>query len=100
MSSLDGVFSNGLSALMAQSTAMGSISDNIANLSTIGYKATDTQFSTILGEQDAPGNNPLAPSNNQNGVSASTRQLITIDGSLETTGNQYDLAISGSGMFV
>jgi flagellar hook protein FlgE len=99
MASINGILSNGVSAMMAQSIAMSSVSDNIANISTLGFKRSDTLFSTLLGEQDAPNANALAPSNNQNGINATTRQLVDVDGSIHTTGNAFDLAISGPGMF-
>lgn len=105
MSSLDGIFSNGVQGMMAQSTAMGSISGNIANLATIGYKRTDTLFATLLGEHNglqATSNATTTPSSpsTQNGVEALTRQLVDRAGSIHTTGNQFDLAIPGDGMFV
>lgn len=99
MASLGGIFDNGVSAMMAQSIAMSSVSDNIANISTIGFKRTDTQFSTLLGEHDTAGNTTKTPISDQNGVNATTRQLVNVDGSIHTTGNQFDLAISGPGMF-
>ena len=104
MSSLGGIFDNGVQGMMAQSTAMGSVSGNIANLSTVGYKRTDTLFATLLGEHTGlQGVNnatkaPSAPST-QNGVEAVTRQLVDRAGSIQTTGNQFDLAIPGNGMF-
>lgn len=105
MASLNGIFDNGVQGMMAQSTAMGGVSGNIANLSTIGYKRTDTLFATLLGEHntlqgsDNATKTPSAPST-QNGVEAVTRQLVTVAGSIQTTGNQFDLAIPGNGMFV
>src|SRR5690242_20347041 len=104
MSSLGGIFDNGVQGMMAQSTAMGSVSGNIANLSTIGYKRSDTLFATLLGEQaDSQSvanasKTPSAPSS-QNGVAPITRQLVDVAGSIQTTGNQFDLAIPGNGMF-
>src|SRR3546814_17453408 len=37
-----------VSGLAAQSNALGMISDNIANVNTIGYKGTSARFSTLV----------------------------------------------------
>ena len=102
MSSLGGIFNNGVSGMMAFTDAMGTVSDNIANINTVGYKKVDTQFATLLGEQDTQGSDtqtsPLANSST-NGVNASTRQLVNVQGPIQTTNRSFDLAISGTGMF-
>ncbi len=99
--SLGGIFDNGVMAMMAQSQAMGAVSDNIANLATIGYKRSDVQFATLLGETDATGNATTAlPPANQNGVAPTTRQLVNVEGSIQTTGVSTDVAVTGPGMFV
>ena len=46
--SIFGALQSGISGLAAQSSAMGAISDNIANVNTIGYKVTKTRFSTLV----------------------------------------------------
>jgi len=105
MTSLNGIFSNGVNGMLAQTQAMGSVSDNIANIETTGYKRSDVLFSTMLGESDGPANYsatttaPLRPTN-QNGVAPFTRQLVDVNGAIHNTSNPLDLAISGPGMFV
>ena len=49
--SIFGALQSGISGLAAQSSAMGAISDNIANVNTIGYKVTNTRFSTLVTKQ-------------------------------------------------
>jgi flagellar hook protein FlgE len=105
MSSLDGIFSNGVMGMMAQSQAMGGLSQNIANIDTIGYKRTETTFATLLGENNGTtGGNSLTktptPANHQNGVTSITANLVSVNGAIQDTGNQFDLAIPGNGMFV
>ena len=46
--SLFGALTSGVSGLTAQSSAMGSISDNITNVNTIGYKGTEVSFETLV----------------------------------------------------
>lgn len=105
MTSLNGIFDNGVQGMTAQSNAFGSISNNIANIDTVGYKRSNTVFQTLLGEQDgssAPNDatkTPGSPSN-QNGVTSFTQQLVSVAGSIQETGNTFDLALPGNGMFV
>jgi len=105
MASLGGVFDNGVMAMMAQSQAMGSVSDNIANIQTTGYKRSDVLFSTLLGETDvlasgtATTTAPNLPTT-QNGVAPFTRQLVDVNGAIHNTSDPLNLAISGPGMFV
>lgn len=49
--SLFGALKSGVSGLNAQSSAMSIISDNIANVNTIGYKANSASFSTLVTKQ-------------------------------------------------
>jgi flagellar hook protein FlgE len=100
MSSLGGIFNNGVSGLLAFTQAMGAVTDNIANLTTVGYKRVETSFSSLLGEHDVPGrvSGPLANSN-INGVTASTHQLIGTQGTIQTTNRSLDVAINGQGLY-
>ena len=50
MSILGAMFS-GVSGLNAQSQALGAIADNITNQNTIGYKATEVRFQTLVTSQ-------------------------------------------------
>lgn len=104
MTSLNGIFDNGVMGMMAQSNAMGGVSNNIANISTIGYKRANTTFATLLGEQDGDQglNNATktpTPASNQNGVASITQNLVTVNGAIQDTSNDFDLAIPGNGMF-
>src|SRR5438067_6782710 len=44
-------FSTGLSGLYTSSEALNVVGNNLANLNTAGYKASDISFSDVLGEQ-------------------------------------------------
>jgi flagellar hook protein FlgE len=46
--SLHGALLSGVSGLRAQSQSLGTISDNISNVNTIGYKRSVAQFSTLV----------------------------------------------------
>lgn len=91
--SLFGALTTGVSGLKAQGAAISVISDNIANISTIGYKASQASFSTLVTASSSAGFSP-------GGVLAGTKKLFDQQGLIESTGIATDLAISGQGFFV
>ncbi len=92
--SLFGSLSSGVSGLSAQSSAMGAISDNITNVSTIGYKSTNVAFQTLVTKQTS---STLFSSG---GVQSKPRQDTGVQGLLQSSSSQTDIALSGSGYFV
>ncbi|MDO9338410.1 MAG: flagellar hook protein FlgE [Caulobacteraceae bacterium] len=84
----------GVSGLVANSSALAAISDNISNVNTVGYKRSQANFGTMVS-----GNNRTA-SYAAGGVSAQTRAYVTQQGLPQATSNSTDLAISGQGFFV
>jgi len=84
----------GVSGLAAESSAMASVSDNITNINTVGYKGVDSQFSTMVGE-GRPGAQYSA-----GGVQANARALISKQGLLQSSASSTDIAIEGQGFFV
>jgi flagellar hook protein FlgE len=98
---------NGVDGLMAFTNAMGAISNNIANLTTVGYKRSETNFSDMVGEFDVPGRgggpvvngSPPMANSNLNGVRTQTIQLISTQGQIQTTSRSLDVAINGSGFY-
>lgn len=92
MSSLLGAMSTAISGLSAQSTALGSISDNVANSSTTGYKRVDTSFSSLLTEATATSYSPGS-------VQTQPNYTNTIQGTISDSDNNLALAISGAGYF-
>ncbi|WP_299372103.1 flagellar hook-basal body complex protein [uncultured Tateyamaria sp.] len=81
----------GVAGLQSNATRLASISDNIANSSTYGYKRVQTDFHSMVissaGGQYSAG-----------GVRATTSRLIDESGSLVSTSNATDLAVRGRGM--
>lgn len=51
--SIFGAMQSGISALASQSSSMGAISDNIANVNTVGYKSNSVAFSTLVTKQSS-----------------------------------------------
>jgi len=92
--SLSGIFAIGLSGLNAFSAGLESVSDNIANSQTTGFKRTETDFSTLVSQEATDGGI------SGGGVAAVNRQLISEQGAITRTNTQTNLAISGDGLFV
>jgi len=92
--SLFGALTSGVSGLTAQSSAMGSISDNITNVNTIGYKGTEVSFETLVTVQTS------STFYSAGGVQSKPRQDTGVQGLLQSSTSQTDIAISGNGFFV
>ena len=92
--SLTGAMMIGVQGLNANSQALSISSSNIANVNTIGYKASDASFSTLLA--DSMGSGDVA----SQGVIATGTQNVTQQGLLQSTQTPTDLGISGNGFFV
>ncbi|WP_135211647.1 flagellar hook protein FlgE [Vitreimonas flagellata] len=84
----------GVSGLTANSSALAAISDNIANVNTVGYKRSGVEFSALVNAQNSN------TTYNAGGVLPLTRQQISLQGSLEQSRSTTDLAISGDGFFI
>jgi flagellar hook protein FlgE len=83
----------GVSGLNASSRAMSVFSSNIANVNTVGYKTSQSEFETMLGSANG-GAQGLAT-----GVMASSQANITQQGADFATSSPTDLAINGQGFF-
>jgi flagellar hook protein FlgE len=84
----------GVSGLAANSSALAVISDNIANVNTVGYKRGAVDFSALVNAQNAQ------TTYNAGGVLPTVRQQISLQGSLEQSRSATDLAVSGDGFFI
>jgi len=84
---------NGAAGLISHSEAMGVISDNIANVNTVGFRSSRANFSDVLGGM-------MAGSRAGAGSMIGSVQTMFNEGSLLGTGNTTDLALSGDGFFM
>ncbi len=84
----------GVAGLRANSSALSGISNNIANVNTIGYKRTRTDFSSLVTSANVSALDAGA------GVRAGAQRLISEQGQLQSSGSTTDLGIAGSGFFV
>ncbi len=83
----------GASGMTAHGGAIGIVGDNIANVSTIGYKRSRADFADVLG--GSLGGQRLGA-----GVRLGAADTMFDQGSVQQTGGALDLAIRGEGMFV
>jgi flagellar hook protein FlgE len=91
--SIFGIMRTGVSGMAAQGSKLGAVSDNIANVNTVGYKRASTEFSSLISE----GNHSEY---NSGGVETTTRYAISDEGLIMGSTSKTDLAIKGNGFFV
>ncbi len=92
--SLFGALFTGVSGMSAQSQATAMISNNIANVDTIGYKGDNAAFYSLVTT------NAIGGVYNPGSVAVNTVQNVTQEGSIQQTSSSTDAAISGQGLFV
>ena len=94
-----GAMNNASMAMMANSWDLGSISQNISNVNTTGYKRKETLFKTVMSESKA---GPSTSSGKLNifGVQTADRTHITAQGMIAASAHSTDLAINGNGFFM
>lgn len=80
-----------VAGLSANASRLATISDNIANSSTYGYRRAVTDFHSMVMDSGSAGYTA-------GGVRASTQRLIDERGAIVSTGNVTDLAVRGTGM--
>ena len=97
---------SGVGGLKNHQTRMDVIGNNIANVNTTGYKAGRVTFqdtlSQSMGAASAPSNTLGGTNPQQVGLGSALSSIDTIftNGSVQSTGKNTDLCISGSGLFV
>ncbi len=82
-------FNIGLSGLNASNTELNTISNNIANVSTTGFKGSRTEFASVYNGGQAGGVSVAAISQNFDAI-----------GNINSTGRILDMAIAGGGFFM
>jgi flagellar hook protein FlgE len=91
-------FSTALSALNADSTAIDVVGNDLANLNTPGYKATELCFSDLVTQSLGAG---LGVTQVGFGVAQPiTEAQYSQQGAIQTSGGLLDAAIQGNGFFV
>ena len=100
--------STAATGMAAQELNVEVISNNIANMNTVGYKRQRAEFQDLLyqdmekaGSQSSANTADIVPTGIQigSGVAAGSVYRITAQGSMTQTNNQMDMAIQGRGYF-
>ncbi|MGH1399276.1 MAG: flagellar basal-body rod protein FlgG [Alphaproteobacteria bacterium] len=97
----------GATGMLAQQTNVDVISNNIANMTTTGFKKQRAAFADLIYQNiDRPGSSSsdsgtILPTGLQLGLGVKTNGVYrtTSQGSLEITDNSLDLAVTGEGYF-
>jgi flagellar hook protein FlgE len=82
-----------VSGMLANSNWLSSISQNVANANTTGYKNVDTDFSSLV-DQISNGDQDFG------GVATSQVSLNSLQGDVVSTATPTNLAVQGAGFFV
>jgi flagellar hook protein FlgE len=92
--SINSAMRAGVSGLIANSSALAAISDNIANVNTTAYKRNQVNFANVVTSQAVKGLYSAG------GVQGVNRQYVAQQGLLQAATSATDLGISGDGFFV
>ena len=96
----------GVSGLQNHQTRMDVIGNNISNVNTTGFKKGRVNFQDMLSQSMSGAARPTETKGGVNpkqvglGMMVASIDTIHTQGSLQTTGNNMDMAISGNGFFI
>lgn len=88
-------FNVALTGLNAANQDLSVTANNLANVSTVGFKGSRTEFANLFSSTEYGVSSTAVG----NGVSVQEVAQQFSQGDIETTGNNLDLAVSGSGFF-
>ena len=93
-----GSFSAGLSGLNANAQALSVIGNNLANINTVGYKASSVSFQDLVSQN--VGGASINPAQVGLGVGLGTVSPIFSQGAIESSRMNTHVAVQGNGFFV
>lgn len=93
-----GALGTAVQGITAQATAIGHISDNVANATTFGYKQVNTLFGDLVNNK-VLGDSKIIDSNKHMGVMASAEFGNRRQGTISRDASTTSIAISGNGFF-
>lgn len=97
---------SGVAGLKGHQTRMDVIGNNIANVNTTGFKSSRVTFADTLNQTVSGASAPNGNIGGTNpkqiglGVGVATIDTLFTDGSVQSTGKNTDLCLSGNGLFV
>ncbi len=93
-----GSFSAGLSGLNANSVYLNVIGNNLANINTVGYKASSVSFQDLVSQ--TVGGTSVNPLQVGLGVTTNSISPVFSQGTIENSREATNVAIQGNGFFV
>ncbi len=96
---MDSGFYAACTALVSRTEALDTIANNLANVSTAGFRAEHNNFSSVLANTGGGSSTALDQAINNYGLLSGTT-LDGTPGALQKTGNDLDVGIEGPGYFV
>jgi flagellar hook protein FlgE len=90
---ISGIMRTSASGMDAQSNRLSAVADNIANVSTTGYKRTYTEFSSFIPQQ-------ATAEYNSGSVTTHIRHAISEQGTFRYTTSPTDIGVRGEGFFL
>ena len=93
-----GSFSAGLSGLNANGTYLNVIGNNLANLNTVGFKASTVGFEDMVSQE--LGGASINPMQAGLGVTVGSISPVFTQGTIESTREATNVAIEGNGLFI
>ncbi len=102
---IDSIYT-GVTGVQSHQTRLNVISNNVANINTIGFKSGRASFADVMSrtlDAGRPARGPVASTNPRQsglGVGVSSIDTMQTQGALQTTESETDLAIQGEGFFI
>ena len=95
------MFWNGKSAMMANQNKLDSISNNLANSETVGYKKVEVSFKDLVDETFERKGYPTENKDSYSNTGVKSTQWVrnNTQGNLKETGRKSDIALDGKGYF-
>jgi flagellar hook protein FlgE len=97
--------SSGVSGMVNHQVILDTVANNLANISTTGFKSSKVSFSNSLNQTSFAGSAPAGSVGGRNptqlglGVQTSSINVDMRQGALQATGRNFDIAIQGEGFF-
>ncbi len=97
---------SGVSGVKGHQTRMDVVGNNIANVNTTGFKSGRVTFADTLSQTQTDASAPSGNVGGTNpkqiglGVGVASIDMLFTDGSIQATGKNTDVALSGNGLFV
>ena len=97
--------SSGVSGMINHQLMLDTVANNLANISTTGFKSSTVSFANAIVQTSFAGTSPSGTIGGRNpnqiglGVATSSINVDMRQGSLQSTGRTFDLAVQGEGFF-